>query len=137
MPIVSKETEIQQRLNNVYDALQSTREKLREELLLFRSRYENACLDHIKSGFRKEKSWIKESNNHHQKYLEYDIHIYLIDIISDYRDLHGHFPEHTLMLDNIEQLMFAFAEEEKYEEAAVLNRWLKQFELANLLPSKS
>ncbi|WP_293915051.1 MULTISPECIES: hypothetical protein [unclassified Sphingobacterium] len=128
MSIISKETEIQERLSSVYDALKSTKEQLRNELSVLRERYEDACLHHIESGFQKEQVWIQESDNHHRKYLEYDIHNFLLDIISDYRDLDGYFPEYSLMVNNIEELMFAYVNEEKYEVAAILKQWLTRFQ---------
>lgn len=124
MTIISKEVEIQDRLSTIFEELKDKKEAIRRELIETRHNYKQVCDRHIHSGFRSEMEWVEASYNHQQKFLEYDTHCYLIDILSDYRDIEGYFPEYLDMLANIESVMIKFANDERYEVSAIIKRWL-------------
>ncbi|WP_437921674.1 hypothetical protein [Sphingobacterium sp. LRF_L2] len=127
MTIISKELEIQDRLSSIYETLIKEKEVVRQDLAKTRHNYKKVCDKHILSGFQSEMEWIEASHLHQQKFLEYDTHCYLIDILSDYRDIEGYFPEYIHMLANIEMVMFKFAKEERYEVSAIIKLWLNKF----------
>ncbi|MFD1769106.1 hypothetical protein [Sphingobacterium suaedae] len=124
MTIISREVEIQDRLSTIFEDLMTTKESIRRELIQTRHTYKQVCDKHILSGFRTEVEWVEASHNHQQKFLEYDTHCYLIDILSDYRDIEGYFPEYLDMLANVESVMLRFATEERYEVSAIIKHWL-------------
>lgn len=124
MSLISKEAEIQERLATIFDKLIFQKEEIRKELMLTRTNYQQVCDRHILSGFRAEFEWIQASDNHQSKFIEYDIHCYLIDILTDYRSVEGIFPEYLDMLQNLENIMLKYAAEERYEVAAILKNWL-------------
>lgn len=126
MTIISKETEIQGKLSSIFDELISKKESIRKELIETRLTYKRVCDKHILSGFTSEYEWLEATNNHQNKFVEYDIHCYLIEILSDYRNIEGDFPEYPDMTNTLESVMFKFANEERYEVSAIIQIWLNK-----------
>lgn len=126
MTIISREVEIQDKLSTIFEELINQKESVRHELVQSRQTYKQVCDKHIMSGFSSELEWIEATQHHQKKFLEYDTHCYLIDIISDYRDIEGFFPEYIDMLANLETIMFKFASDERYEVSAIIKLWLNK-----------
>lgn len=124
MLTIWKEYTIQDRLNTLYDQLVIENDKIREELHISRKNYNQICNEHIYSGFRLELEWMEATKKHQFKFLEYDAHCFLIDVISDYRDVEGKFGLYKEMAASLERSMHMFAKEEKYEISAIIKRWL-------------
>lgn len=126
MAIISKEAEVQEGLAQLYDHLLTTKNKVQKELIKIRVLFENACHEHILNGYQEENSWLTENSNHQMKFIEYDIYCHIIEIIQDFQDLYGQFPEYKDMYLTLQQIMLQFAKEEKYELAAILKLWVDQ-----------
>ncbi|MEJ5056377.1 hypothetical protein [Sphingobacterium sp. MYb382] len=127
MTMISKETAIQEKLSALFDELLSKKENIRVQLMETRNTYQQICEKHILSGYRLEGEWLEVSDFHQNKFVEYDMHCYLIDILSDYRNIEGFFPEYQDMMDTLDMLMLRFAGEERYELAAIIKAWLVRF----------
>lgn len=125
MTIVSKETEIQDRISTVYDNLITEKESIYEAFLHTREHHLTAH-NEILAGFFPDGEWEDNQNVDQQNFVEYDIYCYLVDIISDYRDIEGGFPEYLDMIANLEQVMLKFARRENYEVSAIIKRWLQK-----------
>jgi len=126
MTIISREVEIQDKLSTIFDELVGQKELIRHQLVQSRQSYKQICDKHIFSGFSSELEWMDASAHHEQKFREYDVHCYLIDVLSDYRDIEGCFPEYIDMLANVENIMIKFANEEQYEISAIIKLWLSK-----------
>lgn len=124
MQTVWKNAAIQDRLSSVFDELISKNDRIQKELANSRNTYDRVCDDHINSGFQMENDWKRATDLHRSKFLEYDVHCYLIDMISSYRNVEGDFPSYQEMNSNIEHAMLLFAKEEKYEASAIIKHWL-------------
>ncbi|KGE13670.1 hypothetical protein [Sphingobacterium deserti] len=126
MTIISREVEIQDKLSTIFEELMDQKELIRDELVQSRQSYKQICDKHIFSGFSSELEWMDATEHHEQKFREYDVHCYLIDVLSDYRDIEGCFPEYIDMLANVENIMIKFANEEQYEISAIIKLWLNK-----------
>ncbi len=126
MTIISREIEIQEKLSTIFDELIDQKEHIRHQLVRSRQVYKQVCDQHILSGFSSENEWLEATQQHQQKFLEYDAHCYLLDILADYRDIEGYFPEYIDMLANLEAVMLKFAQEERYEVSAIIKQWLNK-----------
>ena len=65
---------------------------------------------------------------YHTKFIEYDTHCHIIDIVNDFKDVYGYFPEYGEMYDTLYRTMLQFANEENYECAAFVKIWVDQIE---------
>lgn len=133
MPIISKEEEIQDELASVYDLMLDKKEIIKTELVICRKSFDIACNNHIDSGFLTEKDWVAANNSHYLKFIEYEVYCHIIEIINDFKDLHGKFPEYTEMYLTLEHIMLDFAYTEKYELAAIIKHWLDKINKAILI----
>lgn len=130
MTLIFKDAEIQEELSNMYDLLVSKTDIIRQELACYRENFCDACDKFIADGFTSDQDWISANNNHHQKFIEYDTHCHLVDIVNDFKDLYGQFPEYLDMYATLENLMIHLANEEKYEAAAIIKLWVDKIKTA-------
>lgn len=124
MSLISKEEEIQEELTAVYTLLLNKKDKIQNELSYYSSdfkRREKLPFDH---------SWA--AGCLHCKLVELDMYCQIIEIIDDFKDLYGNFPEYQEMLHTLNQTMLEFAEDEKYELAAITKLWVDQIKIATL-----
>ncbi|MBE8723204.1 hypothetical protein [Sphingobacterium pedocola] len=124
MAIISTEAEIQERLSAVYEELINAKDLIRHELIESRLNYDKACDKHIQTGFRCEYEWIDAEISHQENFIKYDIYCHLLEIVNDFRDLYGQFPEYHQMYVTLNLIMLQLAREEKYELAAILKNWV-------------
>ncbi len=124
MAIISRNSEIQEELSKMYDLLLSERSKIQKELAFSRIIYKNICEKHITNSFNYEKEWLKADKCHYNKFIEYDMYCHLIEIINDFKDHYGYFPEYHEMYWTLHQVMLQFANEEKYEIAGIVKIWV-------------
>lgn len=124
MAIISKSTEVQEELNVLYDSLLDRRSFLQNELKALREKFNKECDTYISSGYDAAKVPTIYNKLHHQKFVEYDMYCYIIDIVNDFRDIYGNFPEYVEMYDTLYSSMIQFADEEYYECAAIVKIWV-------------
>jgi hypothetical protein len=98
--------------------------KIQKELVISRFVYKSICEKHINEGFNHEQEWLKADRVHYVKYLEYDMYCHIVEIINDFQDLYGHFPEYGEMYSTLHQIMLRFAAVEEYELASIMKRWV-------------
>lgn len=130
MPIISKEIEIQEGLASVYDSLLDKIDNMKMSLSNSRNTFKNACKRFIENGFNTEDEWIKANELHETKFLEYDIYCHIQEIINDFKDLHGQFPEYYQMYRTLDNIMLQFAHQEEYELAAMIKLWVDRIKAA-------
>lgn len=128
MTLISKEIEIQEKIATVFESIIHQKELIRIQLRNTRDTYDAICDKHINSGFKTESEWLEASNMHQNKFLEYDTYCCLIDILSDYRSIEGIFPEYLDMVNNLKNIMLKYADEERYEVAAILKNWIEKLD---------
>lgn len=124
MAILSREAEIQTELLNVYEMLISTKDIVYSELISLRKNFSKVCDTNICSGYRHEKEWLHITSSHQEKFLEYDTYCLVVDIVNDFKDLNGQFPDYLDMYETLSQVMLRLANQEQYELAAVLKPWV-------------
>lgn len=124
MAIISRNWEIQEELSAMYNSLILEKNKIQKELVISRFVYKSICEKHINNGFNHEQEWLKADRFHYDKYQEYDMYCHITEIIHDFQDLYGHFPEYDEMYVTLYQIMLRFADEEEYELAAIIKRWV-------------
>jgi len=129
MPIISKEEEINEKIISIYELLLKKRELLQTELAFLRSIFDQACNTHIANGFMEEE-WIKVKHMYHIKYHEYEIHCHILEIITDFKDLYGRFPEYTQLYLTLNHTMIQLANNEKYETASLFKLWVDKIKIA-------
>lgn len=128
MAIISKETEVQEELISIYELLLHKRSAIQSELKSIRKKFEKQCDIFILNGYNQEKSPIITNKIYHTKFIEYDTHCHIIDIINDFKDVYGYFPEYGEMFSTLYQTMLQFANEENYECAAFVKVWVDQIQ---------
>ena len=128
MAIISKEAEVQEELSSIYEHLLSKRSRIHNELKSIRRRFEKQCDAYILNGYNGEKSPIITNKIYHTKFVEYDTHCHIIDIINDFKDVYGYFPEYGEMFNTLTDTMLQFAKEENYECAAFVKIWVDQIQ---------
>lgn len=127
MNIVSKEVEIQDRISTVYENLISEQKSIYEALSQNKG-YNRMKTDlHVFATFHSDPEWESIETVGEESFVEHDIYCYLVDIIEDYRDIGGDFPEYLDMIAHLEQVMLKFALQENYEVSAIIKRWLQKF----------
>ena len=84
MPIISKEDEVQENLASLYQTFLDKKEKIKTELTVYRNDFDKACNTHITNGFCDEDDWLISKNNHHKKFVEYEIYCQVTEVINDY-----------------------------------------------------
>lgn len=124
MAIISKETEVQEELLTIYDLLLQKRSSIQKELKKLRLTFEKQCDLVIYNGYIEDKSPILTNKIYHNKFIEYDTHCHIIDIINDFKDIYGYFPEYEEMYNTLQQTMLQFADKENYECAAYIKIWV-------------
>lgn len=124
MAIISKEAEVQEELLTIYDLLLQKRASIQKELKTIRLTFEKQCDLVISNGYIEDKSPILTNKIYHNKFLEYDTHCHIIDIINDFKDVYGYFPEYEEMYYTLQQTMLQFADKESYECAAFVKIWV-------------
>ncbi|HMR19023.1 MAG TPA: hypothetical protein PKA53_06965 [Sphingobacterium sp.] len=124
MAIVSRNLEIQEELSEMYNSLISEKNKIQQELVISRFVYKSVCEKHINNGFNYEQEWLKADKTHYERYIEYDMYCHIVEIIHDFQDLYGHFPEYEEMYATLHRIMLRFADDEEYELAAIIKRWV-------------
>ncbi|WP_312136728.1 hypothetical protein [Sphingobacterium sp.] len=123
MPLISQHKEVQLHLSHMYDSLQDSVEKMKEELQTRRNQYEQACHKHIESGFQFENLWLNADRNYQRKFREFETHCVLLDILSDYRDEEGNFIHISEITLTLESLLHSFEQQEAYEVCAIIKKW--------------
>jgi len=130
MPIISKELQIQEELARIYELLINRQKLIKEELNTSRLNFNSICDRHMQDGFLCDYDVHHANNSHQVKFVEYDIYCHIIEIINDYMDIHGQFPEYREMFDTLEHIMLQLAGEEKYELAGILKVWVDRIKNA-------
>jgi len=124
MPLISRQKQVQIHLSSMYESLQVSVEKMKKELRTHRSLYEEACSMHIDSGFQHEKLWLKADRNYQDKFIEFETHCFLLDILSEYRDEEGNFMHLDEITLSLESLIQQYVKQEAYEICAIIQKWL-------------
>lgn len=130
MALISKETELQEELTAVYELLLIKKERVKEELIISRKDFNRACDLHIRNGFKCDKDWISADISHQHKFIEYEMYCHIIEILNDFRDIYGQFPEYLEMYSTLNHIMIQLADEEKYELAAITKLWVDKLDEA-------
>lgn len=128
MAIISKEAEVQEELISVYEHLLHKRSTIQDELKSIRKRFEKQCDMFLLNGCNDEKSPIITNKIYYTKFIEYDTHCHIIDIVNDFKDVYGYFPEYYEMYYTLHQTMLQFADNEDYECAAFVKIWVDQIQ---------
>jgi len=127
MTIISKEVEIQDKISAIYDKLTSQKESIYQESVQIQEQQDTPLSKHLRLGNLYKSDSVDVLQTGGRKLIEYDIYCYLVDIVTDYRDIEGYFPEYLDMIANLEQVMLKFAQQENYEVAAIIKYWLQNF----------
>ena len=128
MALISKETALQEDLIAIFEKILTEKEGLKEELARKRKEFSVACDQHIQNGFKSDRSWLYANICHQHKFIEYEIYCHIIDILNDFKDIYGQFPEYIEMNQTLSQIMIRLAEDEKYELAAIVKLWVDKIE---------
>lgn len=128
MALIPKETELQEGLMAIFDTLLTKKGYVKSELAYMREKFNIACDEHIQNGFNSDQGWINANICHQHKFMEYEMYCHLIDIISDFKDIYGQFPDYLEMYQTLNHLMIQLADEEKYELAAIIKLWVDKIE---------
>lgn len=132
MSIISKEAEIQEELATIFELIIHEKESIKVELTCYRNEFDMACNNFINDGFANEDDWISARKQHQLKFTEYETYCHIIEIVSDFRDIQGKFPDYKEMHFTLQQIMIEFARLEKYELAAITKRWVDKINEAIL-----
>lgn len=132
MPIISKEHQIQEELSRIYESIILQQNRIKEELNNSRSYFDSICDKHIQEGFVLDMDVNHAKRSHQTKFVEYDIYCHIIEVINDYMDINGQFPEYKDMFFTLEDIMLQLAHEEKYELAGILKKWVDEIKNAIL-----
>lgn len=128
MALIPKETELQEGLTIIFEDLLLKKEQVRKELLRTRKDFNSACDTHIKSGFKSEQDWIDANLCHQLKFIEYEMYCHITEVLSDFKDIYGQFPEYLEMYQTLSHIMIHLANEEKYELAAITKFWVDKID---------
>lgn len=126
MAIISKHAEVQEELTTIYELLLRKRSRIHTELKNIRKKFEKQCDTFILNGFNDEKAPIITNKLYHHKFVEYDTYCHMIDILNDFKDVYGYFPEYEEMHSTLNSTMLQLANDENYECAAVVKIWVDQ-----------
>jgi hypothetical protein len=130
MPLITKEEEIQEELSSVYDLLLDKKEMVRLELEFIEKNFNKACSSHNTKIITHDNIQDDVQKKHQLKLIEYEIYCQIIDIVNDFKDLNGKFPEYSEMHLTLEQIMLKLANQEKYELAAIIKLWVDRINKA-------
>lgn len=128
MALIPKETALQEGLTAIFERILLKKEGVKKELAHRRNEFNTACDRHIKNGFKSEKMWINANICHQHKFIEYEMYCQMIDILDDFKDIYGQFPDYLEMYETLKQIMIQLAVEEKYELAAIVKIWVDKIE---------
>lgn len=128
MALIPRETELQEELTTIFEHLLLKKEGVKKELVRTRKEFNKACDQHIKSGFQSEQEWVNANICHQNKFIEYEMYCHIIDILTDFQDIYGQFPEYIEMQRTLSQIMIKLAQDEKYELAAIAKIWADKIE---------
>ncbi|TDQ77009.1 hypothetical protein [Sphingobacterium yanglingense] len=128
MALIPRETELQEGLTAIFDHLLLKKEGVKKELVRTRKDFNKACDHHIKNGFQSEQEWVNANICHQNKFIEYEMYCHIIDILNDFKDIYGQFPEYIEMHRTLNQIMIKLAQDEKYELAAIAKLWVDKIE---------
>ncbi len=130
MPIISKEHQIQEQLARIYESLVISQDSIKNELNENKVALYSFCGQPIQENFKCDKIPSYTKNLHQIKFIKYDVYSHIIDIINDYMDINGQFPEYNDMYSTLENIMLQLADEEKYELAGILKKWVDEIKNA-------
>lgn len=129
MSIVSQEEVIQDELIQIHQLLLKKKELIKAELTFLKSDFDRTYNGFINIDVSEEEL-ISSKTKHQHKLYEYDFYSHIIDIINDFKDIYGQFPEYREMQETLEQTMRQLANNEKYELAAILKPWVDKITTA-------
>lgn len=129
MSIVSQEEVIQDELIQIHQLLLKKKELVKAELTFLKSDFDRTYNGFINIDVSEEEL-ISSKTKHQNKLYEYDFYSHIIDIINDFKDIYGQFPEYREMQETLEQTMRQLANNEKYELAAILKPWVDKITTA-------
>ncbi len=124
MPLISRQKQVQIHLSTMYDSLLNSVEKMKKDLECHRYQYEEACNLHIDSGFKHEKLWLSADEKYQQKFVEFETHCFLLDLLSEYRNEEGNFIHLEEISLTLESLIHQYEDQEAYEICAIIKKWL-------------
>lgn len=130
MPIISKEHQIQEQLAKIYEDLVFRQACIKTILNENKVIYNTFCEPILQNNLRCVKNSSPTQHIHQIQFIEYDIYCHIIEIINDYMDINGQFPEYQDMYNTLENIMLQLAYEEKYELAGILKKWVDQIKNA-------
>ncbi|MBL1410016.1 hypothetical protein [Sphingobacterium faecale] len=128
MALIPKETELQEKLTMIFEDLLLKKENIKKDLVRTRTDFNSACDTHIKSGFKLEQDWLDANLCHRLKFIEYEMYCHIAEVLNDFKDIYGQFPEYIEMHQTLNHIMIQLAQEEKYELAAITKLWVDKIE---------
>ena len=127
MPIISKEHQIQEQLAKIYEDIVYRHASIKTDLKDNKITINTFCHKGLQNNFISDKNTFRANQI---QFIEYDIYSHIIEIINDYMDINGQFPEYRDMYNTLESIMLQLANEEKYELAGILKRWVDEIKNA-------
>lgn len=124
MAIISKQAELQEELTFVYEELLDKQLIIEKELKLLRKSFNNSDETITINLNTKNNFSFYTNKTFEDKLLEYDITCHIIDIINDFKDIYGYFPEYKQMYNTLYETMLQLADKENYECAFFLKLWV-------------
>lgn len=115
--------EIQKEIIYAFEELRKLTEKLGSKTRQLGWKQRNALVSHVYSGYQKHEQLSPARKEWEEVSREYNIHSRLFNLMCEYRDLYGYFPEYVEMYVQIKGILNLAVEQEEYEVAEFLKKW--------------
>ncbi len=118
---------IQKRLADGFLELRKVTEELGSRTRQLGWKQRNVLIDHVYSDYQKHYQLMFARKEWEEVSWEYNVHNRLFELLREYRDLYGYFPEYIELYDQINGIIELAVKQDEFEIAKILVKWKEQF----------
>lgn len=86
----------------------------------------NALISHVYSEYREHDRLNSARKEWEEVSWEYNVHLRIYELMRDYRDIYGDFPEYIQMFKEIDRILELAGKRDEFEVAQILLKWKKK-----------
>ena len=118
--------EIQKQIVRGFQELQKVTEELGSRTRQLGWKQKNVLIDHVYSDYQKHHQLEFARKEWEEASREYNVHSRLYELMREYRDIYGYFPEYVEMFSQIDGIIDLAGKQDEFEIAKILVNWRKK-----------
>ncbi|MBI6115981.1 hypothetical protein [Salegentibacter maritimus] len=115
--------EIQKRIVRGFQELKTVTEELASRTRQLGWKQRNVLIDHVYSDYQKHHQLAFARREWEETSREYNMHKGLYELMREYRDIYGYFPEYMELYDQIDRILDLAGRQDEFEIARFILNW--------------